>query len=74
METTYKFSAYNTESVYGYGTESEATKYLNWLNKGREINFFEMEVSSLTDEQADTLAINLCDNLSDLDLIESGDN
>jgi hypothetical protein len=74
METTYKFSAYNAESVYGFGTESEATQYLNWLNKGREINLFEMAVSDLTDEQADTLAINLRDNLLDLDLIEPGDN
>jgi hypothetical protein len=66
METTYKFSAYNAESVYGFGTETEAAQYLDWLNKGREINLFEMAVSEPTDEQADTLAINLRDNLLDL--------
>jgi hypothetical protein len=63
MEATYKFSAYNAESVYGFGTESEATQFLGCLNEGREINFFEMAVSDLTDEQADTLAVNLRDNL-----------
>ena len=66
METTYEFSAYNTESVYGFGSESEATQYLEFLNRGKEINLFEMAESSLTDEQADTLAVNLQDCLSDL--------
>jgi hypothetical protein len=74
METTYEFSAYNTETIYGYGTETEATQYLEWLNQDKEINLYEMGVSDLTDEQADTLAINLRENLADLDLIESGDN
>lgn len=74
METTYEFAAYNTETIYGYGTEAEATQYLEWLNQGKEINLYEMGVSDLTDEQADTLAINLRENLADLDLIESGDN
>ena len=73
MEATYEFSAYNTESVYGYGTEAEATQYLGWLNKGREINLFEMAVSKLTEDQADTLAVNLRENLADLDLIDAGD-
>lgn len=73
MEATYEFSAYNTESVYGYGTENEAAQYLDWLNKGREVNLFEMAVSGLTEDQADTLAINLRDNLADLDLIDAGD-
>ena len=65
METTYKFSAYNTESVYGFGTANEATQYLEWLNQNREINKFEMEISSLSDEQAENLAINLSDNRID---------
>jgi hypothetical protein len=74
MEATYEFSAYNTETIYGYGTESEAATYLEWLNSGRERNQYEMAVSSLTDDQADTLAINLRENLADLDLIDAGDN
>lgn len=73
MENIYEFSAYNTESIYGYGTESEATQYLAWLNRDREVNLFEVGESSLTMEQADTLAINLLENLQDLDLIDAGD-
>lgn len=59
METTYNFSAHDTESIYGFGTESEASLYLIWLNKDREINLYEMAVSGLTDEQADALDIDL---------------
>jgi hypothetical protein len=66
MEVTYAFTAYNTETQYGFGTEDEATEYLEWLNKDKEINLYEMEISDLTDDQADTLAINLRDNLNDL--------
>jgi hypothetical protein len=70
METTFEFTAYNTETLYRHGTEAEATLYLNWLNEDREINLYQMAESGLTDEQADTLAINLRDNLADLDLID----
>lgn len=73
MEGIYEFSACNTESIYGYGTETEATKYLEWLNRDRKINLFEVGESSLTMDEADTLAINLRENLQDLDLIEAGD-
>ena len=74
MENIYKFSSYSSESIYGFGNESEASKYLEWLNKDRKFNLYEMEISDLTNEQADTLAINLRDNLLDLELIDSGDN
>lgn len=73
MEATYEFTAYNTEVIYGFGTESEAAQYLEWLNQDKEINLYEMSVSDLTDEQADTLAINLLDCLKDLDLVEYAD-
>jgi hypothetical protein len=65
MESTYTFTAYNTETQYGYGTENEAQQYLSFLNRDREINLYEMEISGLTDEQADTLAFNLRDSLND---------
>ena len=67
MESIYEFSAYNTELIHGFGTESEADQYLKWLNRDREINLFEMSESSMTMEQADKLAINLLENLADLD-------
>lgn len=74
METTYEFTAYNTKTVYGYGSEDEAGLYLGWLNRDREINLYEMAKSSISQDEADTLAINLRENLGDLDLIEAGDN
>ncbi len=40
----YRFSAYNTESQYGYGSITEATEYLDFLNEDREINQYEYEV------------------------------
>jgi hypothetical protein len=63
MEATYAFTAYNTETQYGYGTENEAQQYLDFLNQDREINLYEMEVAGLTDEQAERLAFNLRDFL-----------
>jgi hypothetical protein len=74
METTYEFTAYNSEKIYGYGSEAEAQIYLKWLNRNRGVNQYEMVESDLTADQADDLAFNLRENLADLDLIESGDN
>jgi hypothetical protein len=71
MEGIFEFSAYN-KSIYGFGTQAEASLYLDWLNKDREINLYEMTESSMTMEQADTLAVNLLENLQDLDLIDAG--
>lgn len=48
MEATYEFNAYNSEAIYGYGTESEAAIYLGRLNRDREINLYQMGVSDLT--------------------------
>lgn len=73
METTYEFTAFNEKRIYGYGTEDEAKLYLQFLNQGREINLYEMEESSLTDDEADTLARYLRVWLSDLGLIGEED-
>ena len=43
MTTWYKFAAYNTETQYGYGTEKQAERYADHLNKGREINVYGFE-------------------------------
>jgi hypothetical protein len=69
METTYEFTAYNSEKLYGYGTEDEAQLYLDHLNKDRDINLYEYEASDLTDDEADPLAFGLRDELLALDLI-----
>lgn len=68
METTYVFLAYNSEASYAFGTEAEAAQYLQLLNKNREINLFEMAISSLTDEENETLAFNLADAIGQGDL------
>ena len=36
----FKFEAYNTESFYGFGSEEEANRYCDHLNKDRDINVF----------------------------------
>lgn len=36
----YEFTAYNSEAIYGFGTEAEAAKYCDHLNKDREINVY----------------------------------
>ena len=67
METTYKFSAYNTESIYGYGTEDEATRYLEFLNYRRSFNLYEKEISGLTDEQSEDISFSLCQVFIEID-------
>lgn len=66
MECTFEFSSYNSESIYGFGTRAEASLYLTWLNRDKEINLYEMAESLMTMEQADALAINLLENIQDL--------
>lgn len=36
----YKFSAYNSQAIYGWGSEVEADIYADHLNRNREINVF----------------------------------
>ncbi len=43
MRATYKFTAYNSQALYGYGTEAEAEAYANYLNRDREINVYGYE-------------------------------
>lgn len=52
MEKWFKFSAYNSQAIYGYGTEQEADAYCDRLNRNREINVYGAE--EITDP--DTLA------------------
>lgn len=40
MENWYKFTAYNSEARYGFGTEAEASAYAEYLNRDREINCY----------------------------------
>lgn len=71
MKTLYEFSVYNNVAVYGFGTEEDATQYLDWMNAGRLVNLFEMAISDLSEEQAKILAINLQDTLAELGLFDA---
>ena len=70
METTYKFTAYNKESHYGYGTEDEAMRYLDLLNEKLCFNLYEKEISGLTDEQSEDISFSLCQVFIEIDDIE----
>lgn len=48
MLTLYKFAAYNTQAMYGWGDEKEADAYCDFLNRDREINVYSF--SEITDE------------------------
>lgn len=63
--TTYAFTAYNAETLYGYGTEQQADCYLEWLNKNRG-DIWNVEVSGLTDEEAVDRYFNLSDEIGEL--------
>ena len=64
-ERTYIFRAYNTESVYGYGTSLEADRYCNFLNTDRDINLYYAEFLDLTPNQLQN-TINLADELAEI--------
>jgi hypothetical protein len=68
-EAWYRISTYNTQALYGFGTEAEAEKYVDILNEGRDMNIYSAE--RLTSEEAaelrledNTEAFNLDDELA----------
>ena len=70
MLTLYKFSAYNTQAMYGWGDEAEAAAYCEHLNRDREINVFSYGEITDADEIAkhehNAEGVNLGDALSDI--------
>jgi hypothetical protein len=58
MENWFAFRAYNTQTLYGFGTEKEAGMYADHLNSSREINVY-APYSLASDEVA---ALGLEDN------------
>ena len=53
MIEIFKFTAYNTEAQYGYGTEKQAIEYVELLNKDREVNLYEYELIEISEEEAE---------------------
>ena len=66
MEATYAFESHNAETQYGYGTESQAIEYREYLNRYRGINCYQVYPATLTDEQAEAMAFNLADELGNI--------
>ena len=64
METTYEFSGYNREKIYGYGTETVAKSYLDWINKNLTYNLYEMAVSDLPSNELEIVASDLSEDLA----------
>src|SRR5690606_32105285 len=48
----WKIAAWNQESQYGYGSQSQAEAFCDQLNSGREINLYSAEFVGETDEEA----------------------
>ena len=40
MTSFFKIAAYNTQALYFWGTEEDAERYVDWLNRDREINTY----------------------------------
>ena len=47
----YEFTAYNSETIYSYGTESEADQYCDHLNTNRESNVYAASVADGEDSE-----------------------
>lgn len=40
MEKWHAFTAYNSQAQYGFGTEAQAKKHCDYLNRNRDINVY----------------------------------
>jgi hypothetical protein len=62
MTKWFKFSAYNTAPMFGYGTKAEASEYQDILNASRAINHY--AVTTVKDPTAiNGIEFNLADEL-----------
>lgn len=53
MLSLFKFTAYNTQAVYGWGDAAEAEAYCDFLNRNREINVYSWAEITDADEIAE---------------------
>ena len=40
MTSFYKITAYNTQALYFWGAEADVERYVDWLNRNRDINVY----------------------------------
>ncbi|ETD02882.1 hypothetical protein U717_04120 [Rhodobacter capsulatus R121] len=43
MTSFYKITAYNSQALYFWGTDADVDRYVDWLNRDREINVYAAE-------------------------------
>lgn len=43
MNSFFKIAAYNEAALYFWGTEANAARYVEWLNRDREVNTYSMD-------------------------------
>ena len=67
----FEFTAYNSQAVYGYGTKSEADKYCDHLNKGREVNVYGYGIAPWSNEDYSDDWNNLEDELAGIAEMEA---
>ena len=51
-ENWYEFTAFNSQSHYGFGTQAEAHKYCDLINRNREVNVYHARLMSVDETQA----------------------
>lgn len=54
-EFWFKFSAYNSQALYGYGTQDQASQYEDKLNWSRAINHY--SATQLSEDEANELCL-----------------
>lgn len=40
MTSFFKIAAYNAQALYFWGTDADCDRYVDWLNRNREINVY----------------------------------
>jgi hypothetical protein len=70
-ETWYAFRAFNSQNIYAYGTEQQAERYADKLNKNRDINVY--GAYRLTDDEAAEMELEGNTEAFNLDDVEYDD-
>lgn len=65
MTGFFEFRAYNSQTIYGYGSERDASLYEDYLNRNREINHY--GAYSVSKYKAKELRLPYRDDVVDLD-------
>ena len=70
MNQLFKFSAYNTQAMFGWGDDAEAAAYCDFLNRDREINVYSFteitDADEITKHDNGGEGVNLADALQEI--------